>query len=37
VAHHEEHGHEADRGGERSDQEDHRRRLSVIGPRSVHV
>src|SRR5438445_574489 len=37
VAHDEEHGDEADGGDEGSDQQGHRRRLSVIGPRSVHV
>jgi hypothetical protein len=41
VAHYEEHGDDADQSDERSrgylDQTHHRGRLSVIGPRSVHV
>jgi hypothetical protein len=41
VAHHEEHGDDANQSDERScgylEQTQHRGRLSVIGPRSVHV
>jgi hypothetical protein len=40
VAQHEEHGDDADHGGERSGgdlEQAHTGRLSVIGPRSVHV